>query len=163
MFKCAAVRCWPARRRPGEKKSRCIQGHPGSVLTAAGLRASFPGAASGVVRCAACGVIYRFCSRKPIVYIYPSPTAEVVAEAGPSASPRRCTDVRAAGGLLRSTRSRAAAKAAAGRGPSERIRDAALLASCIQDDCINGRPDSTPTAAWVASGARLRSQCHSRH
>ena len=116
---------------------------------------------SGVVRCAAC--IYRFCSRKSLVYIYPSPTAEVVAEAGPSASPRRCTDVRAAGGLLRSTRSRAAAKAAAGRGPSERIRDAALLASCIQDDCINGRPDSTPTAAWVASGARLRSQCHSRH
>jgi hypothetical protein len=39
MFKCAAVRCWPARRRPGEKKSRCIQGHLGSVLTAAGLRA----------------------------------------------------------------------------------------------------------------------------
>ena len=92
MFKCAAVRCWPARRRPGEKKSRCIQGHLGSVLTAAGLRAPSGGL---VWRRPLCGVYLpdRFCSRKSLVYIYPSPTAEVVAEAGPSASPRRCTDV----------------------------------------------------------------------
>lgn len=78
------------------------------------------------------------------------------AEADPSGPPRRCTD--------RAGRGRALTLYAAElrQGPSERIRDAALLASRIQDDCINGRPDSTPTAAWVASGARLRSQCHSR-
>jgi len=149
--------------RPAPARGEKVEMYPGTSRQCAdrgGTSGSFPG---GFWRRPLCGVIYRFCSRKSIVYIYPSPTAEVVAEAGPSASPRRCTDVRAAGGLLRSTRSRAAAKAAAGRGPSERIRDAALLASCIQDDCINGRPDSTPTAAWVASGARLRSQCHSRH